>query len=367
MDPSHAPCTAYTTRQDPHEAARELAEQLCPCELVIFFASPGYHQPAIAKAVHRALPPARTMGCTAAGQIIDGHMLENSVVAMGFRRGFFSQLQLVAASGISSNEGSAAVREALGKLPLTEAQPDTHTGLLLVDGLSMAEEMVMAELAESSPVEFIGGSASTTPPHSTTEVFLDGDAVPNGLVLALLAPSRPFRTIKTQSFHVLPATLTPTKVDPATRRVLEFDGLPAVEAYAETIGVSVVDAEAMFMRHPLGLMRDGEPWVRSPMRVEGTAMVFYANIREGTPLAVLESSNIIVHTRERLEEMQAELGEVSGLIVFNCILRARELANNNQTRAYGDIFATMPTVGFHTYGEAYQGHINQTATMLAFG
>ena len=50
------------------------------------------------------------------------------------------------------------------------------------------------------------------------------------------------------------------------------------------------------------------------------------------------------------------LGKVlTATVVFNCILRT-----------LGDLFANTPSVGFSTYGEVYMGHVNQTATMLAF-
>jgi hypothetical protein len=52
-----------------------------------------------------------------------------------------------------------------------------------------------------------------------------------------------------------------------------------------------------------------------------------------------------------------------GLVVFNCILRTLEMKDQGITEAFGKLF-TRPSVGFSTYGEAYIGHINQTATIL---
>lgn len=47
------------------------------------------------------------------------------------------------------------------------------------------------------------------------------------------------------------------------------------------------------------------------------------------------------------------------------ILRTLELMARNETANYGKLFS-KPTVGFSTYGEADVGHINRTATMVAF-
>ena len=63
---------------------------------------------------------------------------------------------------------------------------------------------------------------------------------------------------------------------------------------------------------------------------------------------------------------QKELGGISGIINFNCILRTLELGQKGLTEDYGKLFEVAPTVGFSTYGEQYIGHINQTATMLVF-
>jgi hypothetical protein len=80
---------------------------------------------------------------------------------------------------------------------------------------------------------------------------------------------------------------------------------------------------------------------------------------EGVELAVLKGTDIVADTGKALAGSAHR-----GLVVFNCILRTLELKNLGQTEAFGKLF-TRPSVGFSTYGEAYIGHINQTATMLA--
>ena len=121
-----------------------------------------------------------------------------------------------------------------------------------------------------------------------------------------------------------------------------------------------------FMSRPVGLMIDGEPFVRSPQQVQGDDMVFYCNVLEGMELSLLESTDIVKDTTAAVEAKKGELGKIEGIINFHCILRTLELEDKGQTQDYGKIFSDIPTIGFSTYGEEYIGHINQTSTMLVF-
>ncbi len=118
------------------------------------------------------------------------------------------------------------------------------------------------------------------------------------------------------------------------------------------------------MTHPVGLMVRDEPYVRSPQQVKGDSLSFYCNILEGMQLQLLESKDIVSDTKTAVEEK--EMGSISGIINFHCILRTLELENRGQIEDFGDIFSDIPTVGFSTYREQYLGHINQTSTMLIF-
>ena len=159
----------------------------------------------------------------------------------------------------------------------------------------------------------------------------------------------------------------PTKIAESSREVLEFNGIPAAKAYAQALKLSEEEAENRFMDNPVGLMVDGEPYVRSPQQYNGNSMIFYCKVVEGMELSVLQSEDIVSDTKAVIEKKRSEMGDISGIINFHCILRTLELEKKNATEAYGEIFSDIPTIGFSTYGESFLGHVNQTSTMLIFG
>jgi hypothetical protein len=354
-------------------AVRELKDGLgAQARLVLFFASPVYPPAAIASEMAKAFPGAITIGCTTAGELASGRVLQKSVVAMSLGCEEIGALfvDVVREVGASAQAG---VKAALGRLearvgaPLAGLDRGRWAGIVLTDGLSVAEERVMETLSDATSLAFVGGSAGDDLAFSATHVYANGEALRDATVLALLESKRPFEVVKTQSFEALPKRLTATKVDEATRTVYEFDGRPAAQAYAEALGTTVEDLPNRFMSHPLGLMVSAtEPFVRSPQQVKGDAVVFYCAMRQGMALAVLKGGDIVRDTAHALAGRLAGDTRARGIVNFHCILRTLQLAREGQSEAYGCLFAQVPTVGFSTYGEAYVGHINQTSTMLVF-
>jgi hypothetical protein len=161
--------------------------------------------------------------------------------------------------------------------------------------------------------------------------------------------------------------LRATRVDEARRVVHEFDGRPALEAYADAIGVPAGEAAGYFHRYSLGLMVGGEPYVRSVQRAEGSDLVLYCGALKGMDLEVLEAGDVVEDTRRALEAKRQELGGLGALLVFDCILRGSGMRKQGLENEYGAVFQGAPTAGFLTYGEQYLGHISHSATMIAFG
>lgn len=362
--------TANSAEKSPERAVQALREALGPePRFLIFFASSAYDPEALGRAVSDAFPGVASIGCTTSGELSTGHMLKNSISAMAFGA---DDLRSAHVASIAEIGSGASVNDALGELSrsigsgIATLDPAKYIGLVLHDGMSGAEESVMAALSSATNMPFVGGSAGDDAKFRTTWVFVNGAPKTGAAALAVLEPARPFTILKTQSFDVMGETLKVTGVDEATRTVQSFNGKPAAEEYARAVGTTVADLPGSFMSHPLGLvLPGGEPFVRSPQQVRGTDVVFYCQVKEGMQLKVLKSRNIVDDTRRDLSAKIAELGGCAAILNFHCILRTLELEAKKQCEAYGALF-TVPTTGFSTYGESYIGHINQTSTMVLF-
>jgi hypothetical protein len=362
--------TAYSTK-DLSDAVTDLKSKAGECRprAVIFFASSRYNPVDLSRQMKAAFPDACVAGCSTAGEIAAGKMISQSVTAMFLDEEIVGQAAFAVVENLRER---VTVRDAFSKMeqdlqvPISSLDMEKYVGLVLVDGLSGAEETLMDKIGDRTDLFFIGGSAGDDLKFAGTHVMADGGAYTDAAVLVLLELKHGFDIVKTQSFQTTGKTLVATKVDEPLRLVVEFDHKPALEAYAQALGVSPDDAPAQFMTHPLGLMVDGDPYVRSPQRVQDRGILFYCQIKEGTDLEVLQATDIVTRTQQAIEDRKATGLPISGIIDFQCILRTLQLRAEHRCGQYGAIFDGIPTAGFSTYGEAYLGHINQTSTMLVF-
>jgi len=360
--------TAFSEDTIIQTAVQEIKAKIADSQpkIVLYFASSSYNPQEIAPAMNDAFPGSTVFGCTTSGELISGKMTKNSIVAMGFSIDIIGDIDIQIVPNISTQDNVAAAFTLFSeyyKTPALELDPSKYVGIVLCDGLTKAEEKIIDSIGNLTDVTFIGGSAGDDLKFENTYVFANGQAYSNAALLALLKPVGTFDFIKTQSFNATDKKLVATKVDEANRIVLEFDNKPA---YAQAIDSSIEAVSEGFMSHPLGLMVDDEPYVRSPQQAGDKAITFYCNVKEGMEMTVLQSTDMIVDTTHALQEKQNEIGTFKAVINFNCILRTLQLESEGKCQQYGEIFKEIPMVGFSTYGEAYIGHVNQTATMLVF-
>lgn len=364
--------TAHSLNDDVDQVVIDIKSQFGDFipKVVIFFASSKYQPDTLCHKMQETFPGAATFGCSTAGEIVTGKMLKNSVVAMGFNE---TAIQDVCIQVVENVESPSQVDTAFAAFenhfnePVADLDFEKYLGIILVDGLSRSEERLMDQIGDKTNALFIGASAGDDLKFSKTLIYADGKAYTNAALLALIKPGVRFDFIKTQSFVPCNAKLLATKTNEATREVIEFNNKPAAIAYAEALGTTVAEVEKRFMLNPVGLMVDGEPYVRSPQKIEDNRIRFYCNVLQGMEFSVLEATDIVTDTKKAIAEKIQEMGQISGIINFNCVLRTLELEQKDVGEAYGNLFSDFPTIGFSTYGEEFLGHINQTSTMIVFG
>ena len=361
----------YSMETSPERNAADLAAQLSDlsARFILFFASSSFEPAALGAAMQKQFPTADIIGCTTAGELVSEKVLKNSVVAMAFDAEALEDVVIGVVQNLKTENQVPQVFAAFERhtgQKMMALDVTRYVGLILVDGLSGAEEKVMDKIGDLTNIIFVGGSAGDDLKFKATYVFAGGTAYTNAAVLALLKPKVNFDVVKTQSFCALKKVLKATRVNEAERIVFEFDGKPARESYARAVGLPVEEANSRFMNQPFGLMVDGEPYVRGLKQFQDEALVFFCNIKEGMELNLLQATDILEDTRTVVQARKEKLGRISGLINFHCIFRTLQLDKLGQLEEYGKIFADIPTIGFSTYGEQYLGHINQTSTMLLF-
>jgi hypothetical protein len=335
----------------------------------LWFTSPRLDPKVIARELSETFPDATSLGCTSSGELVSGKMLKGSLVVMVADEATIPEAHAVLIEDVRSGESTKtalAQLAALAGVPSpSQLDAKQFLGLVLQDGMSGAEELVMATLSGASNVPFVGGSAGDDLAFKATQVFVGEKGGSGSGALALLSPKNKFRILKTQSFEVKDTVLEVSECDPETRTVVSFNGKPAAEAYAEAIGVPVEELAQAFGRNPLGLVVDGgEPFVRSPREIQGTNVAFYCQVLPGMKMHLLQATDIVEQTKSDLQEALASFGDCTAIINFHCILRTLELEDVGACASYGSIFEKVPTVGLSTYGESYVGHINQTSTMV---
>src|SRR5262249_3473042 len=124
------------------------------------------------------------------------------------------------------------------------------------------EEETHVALGNRAPLlSFVGGSAGDNLAFARTRLLTGQGSTTHGAALMLLRLSRPFRIIKACHFQPTDVHSPVTQAD--GRWLVELDGRPAAEVYAEYVGVKPEELsfENLFLR-PVGLVVQGEPWLR---------------------------------------------------------------------------------------------------------
>lgn len=370
-------CCASSARENLVEVITELKSGLGPetFQHIIAYFSADYDAEQLVAALAAAFPHTPISGCSTAGAITPGGMVETGVLLIAF-----PNLGFAVHSGLVENVSEFGVERATElarrlkcRLQLTETGTLRRPAfaMMMVDGLSNTEETLVAAVHWAiEQVPLIGGSAGDGLAFRGAVVVHDGRVFADAAVLILVETDVPFRVFKTQNFEPTPIKLVVTGADTERRIVTELNAEPAAIEYASAIGLLPDDLGPFsFASYPLVVKVGGNYYCRSIRNMnDDGSLSFFCAIDEGLVFTVARPKDMLQATEDALEEIGREIGGVDLVIGFDCVLRRLDAETRQIRHHMEELYRRYGVVGFHTYGEQFNAmHLNQTLTGIAFG
>jgi hypothetical protein len=361
---------AHSRLVDEAAAVAELATQLqaANASLVLFFCSPRYDLAKLGQALAEsfAVPLA---GCTSAGQVGEHGYVDGGITAVSLSSTELHAKPYLISSLADSTEATEVGYQAA--VELVRGSTRRGFGLLLIDGLSNAEERVAAALFEAlADVPVVGGSAADDLTNTGTFVYYEGEFLRSAAVFVLFDTTLPFATFKVQ--HVTPGEkkLVITEADAEQRIVYEINGKPAAQEYAALAGIDLAALQPLVCaEHPLLLSVGGEHFVRGVRAVNSDgSLSFFCAIEVGLVLTLGQPGSALDALEAGFASISARVPDPTVVIGFDSFSRRREFERCGEEAAVGAFLAAHKVVGFCTYGEQFDAlHVNQTFTAVALG
>ncbi|GAA0503389.1 hypothetical protein Ade02nite_35940 [Paractinoplanes deccanensis] len=363
-----AVASAVSHESDPSAAVAELAAALgSRADLYAVFVAPGYDLGSMGAALKDHFGD-RVIGCTSSGNIGPHGYDRAGICAVSFTGGLRARTVTV---GPLDDAPGAVERAAADLADLRSGVGDSESfAILLTDGLIRNEDLLAANLmAALGDVPIIGGSAGDDLTFRHTAVYHDGEFTANLATVTIVCTDAPFRLIRLQHHETTDTILIATDVDPDLRVIRAFNGRPAAQAYADAVGTHVTELNpTIYSKHPLLLNAGGSSWVRSiaAANADGSLSMF-ARVEVGDVLRVGRPMGMLDKLERQFTDIEAELGPISGMLAFDCVLRRLEFEEHQLADRVGALLAEHGAVGFSTYGEQFNGmHMNQTLVAVAF-
>jgi hypothetical protein len=363
----------------PNVAGREAAEQalkkagVAKPDSVFMFASIGYDQHSLVRAVRESTGGAPLTGCSAEGTL-NGDDADES----GFS---------VVVTAISSDElrwtnglvtGLSADSRAVGKQVAQELLPhlsaDTIGLFVFPDGLTLTLYDFFAGLEGNLPSErFLplwgGGAGNNFSVEGPTYQYCDDEVITDGVSYALLSG-------EAQASWAISHGLMPIGGERKVTRsqgnvIYEIDGKPAIEVLKEYLPEHALVEDRDWFRYAISLalifkapsyMKDEEYVVRGvpAVRMADGSIIVQSEVQEGTSLwfSSRDKEKMTTGLDRMATQIKEQLGGAQPKLVFQfeCLTRGKTMLREQERlqvlkRFRQSLGPEAPWAGFYTIGE----------------
>ena len=383
---------------NPNVAGREAAEQalkeagLDRPDFVFVFASIGYDQQSLLRAVREATGRASLSGCSAEGTI-NGDEADESNFSVVVTAISSDELQWTngLAKGLSGDSRTVGQRVAQELFP--HLSSETIGLFVFPDGLNLTLYSFFAGLEENLPSErFLpmwgGGVGNNLNLREPAYQYCDDEAVSNGVSYALLSGEA---QVSWAISHGMVPIGGKRKVTRSQGNIIyEFDGKPAIEMLKEYLPEHALIEDRNWMDYAISLalifeapnyMEDEEYVVRGVpgIRMADGSITVQTEVPEGTSIWFSSRDKEKISTRfdQMAGQIKDQLGDEKPKLVFQfeCSTRGklqfREQKKQEIFRRFRQsVDPDVPWAGFYTIGEIgpveeHNDHHLYTSVVLA--
>ena len=364
---------------NPNVAGREAADQalekagVSKPDFVFMFASIGYDQPSLVRAVRETTGGAPLAGCSAEGTI-NGDDADESNFSVVVTAISSDELQWTNGIVPGLEDDPRAVGKQVAQDLLPNLSADAIGLFVFPDGLTDYLEPFFAGLEENLPSDrFLplwgGGAGNNVSVEEPTYQYCDDEVISGGVAYALLSG-------KAQAGWAISHGLVPIGSARTVTRsqgnvIYEIDGKPAIEVLKEYLPEGALAEDRDWMRYAVSLalttkapnyMKDEEYVVRGvpAVRMADGSITVQTEVPEGT--SVWFSSRDKEKITSRFDRMAQQITEQLGddkpklVFQFECFTRGKSLFREQEKmqllkRLRQSVGPDVPWAGFYTIGE----------------
>src|SRR5215210_6129531 len=364
---------------NPNVAGREAAGQalqkagIVKPDFVFMFASIGYDQHSLLRAVRETTGSAPLTGCSAEGTI-DGDDADESNFSVLVTAISSDELQWTngIASGLSADP--RAVGQRVAEDLLSHLSSDTIGLFVFPDGLTDYLEPFFAGLEDNLPSErFLplwgGGAGNNLNLEEPTYQYCDDEVISGGVSYALLSG-------EAQASWAISHGMVPIGGERKVTRsqgnvIYEIDGKPAIEVLKEYLPEQALANDRDWMPYAISLalifeapsyMKDEEYVVRGvpAVRMADGSITVQTEVQEGTSLWFSSRDKEKISTRfdQMAGQIKEQLGDEKPKLVFQfeCLTRGKMMFREQEKqeilrRFRQSVGPDVPWAGFYTIGE----------------
>jgi hypothetical protein len=363
----------------PNVAGREAAEQAIEKagverpDFVFMFASIGYDQPSLVRAVREATGGAPLTGCSAEGTI-NGDDADES--------GFSVIVTAISSEELRWHNGlvtelsadSRAVGKRVAKDLLPHLSSDTIGLFVFPDGLTLTLFDFFAGLEGNLLSErFLplwgGGAGNNFSVEGPTYQYCDDEVVSDGVSYALLSGEA--QTAWAISHGLMPIGGERVVTRSQGNVIYEIDGKPAVEVLKEYLPEGALADDRDWMRYAVSLalifkapsyMKDEEYVVRGvpAVRMADGSIIVQSEVQEGTSIwfSSRDKEKMTTGLDRMATQIKDQLGGAQPKLVFQfeCLTRGKTMLREQEKlqilkRLRHSVGPDAPWAGFYTIGE----------------